>query len=808
MQTITEATAALRAAADPHPLLTVLAQTGSPALFDALLSSTSLRPLGRDNLQTPVSHRFRGAGSALLLRGLIALAPPESATASRLRAQWTGVLLTGNSACPGTVSARYLDRLAALKFVHIDLATGVTSLPDLAAHPGITLLSFTRCSLPGADLSGLDGARISELRWVGQHPSVLEDFSLSGLSGACITAISIQHVWKLTALTDWPAELVALSLQSTPSLSLPPLPDGLTRLSMAASSAPDLGALPDTLTDLILQAVSLPDLSAMAALPRLKTLTITRGTAADLCWLPRALTALSLTEPIQLSSLAGIEVAAGLTHLDLSRSADLTDITPITALPKLTSLNLRGCAGLTDLAPLRAMPSLQHILTDTTPQPTGRAGPHRAATRVVIPPAHARATRTIRELLRSNNPDATEQAVELVRALDSPELVEILLAGVSLSAEGGWQQLVGGRRFSSHRQPAVLAFIAAAEVGKSAALRSSITALRMVSPVVDCANLAALPRLRRLQLSRVKVLQSPARLQELEQLTTLALSRCVLPESATIPAGIRTFEADRLPRWHDLTALTACQRLESVTIDDVPALISTRGLSSGVLDTISLGRAEVLERIVGLESATALTRLQVTGALRLTEISDLRDHPSLSALSLHHAVRLAAVPALPVLTTLALDGAPITTLPELPALSTLSLQRCAELCALSSLGPHLASIHLLQCHQLTSIVSLADCRSLLGVHLVGCPRVSDLTPLAGLTRLRRLTIRDGPASLDLTPIATCHTLTEIDLRGCSDLSGLSVLSILPALQRVRLSRSERGRADLPPSLQRVIRWGR
>lgn len=807
MRTITEVTAALRAAAaDPHRLLTGLAQTGSPALFDALLASTSLRPLGRDSLQEPVSHRFRGAGSAHLLRGLIALAPPESATASRLRAQWTGIRLSGSEAGPDTVSARYLDRLPALRFVHIDHAVGVTALPDLAAHPGLALLSFTRCSLPGSDLSGLDGACISALRWIGQHPSVREAFTLSGLSGASIAALSIEHVWKLTAVTDWPAGLTTLSLRSTPALLLPPLPDGLTHLVMAASSAPELGALPATLIELTLQAVALPDLSGMAALPRLKSLTITRGTAADLRWLPPSLTALSLTEPIRLSSLAGIEAAAGLTHLDLSRSPELTDLTPITALPRLVSLNLQGCTGLADLAPLRELPTLQHILTDATPQPAARAVPSPRAARVV-PPAQARAVRTIRALLRSNSPDATRQAVELVRALASPELVEIVLAGVVLTADGGWQQLVGGRRFSGHRQPAVLSLIASAGVGKSAALRASITALRLVTPVVDCTDLSALPRLRRLKLSRVKTLQSPERLQELDRLQTIVLSRCALPESATIPAGVQTFEADRLPRWRDLTALSACRRLESVTIDDAPALVSTRGLVSRVLDTIALGRAEVLERIVGLESAPELTRLQVTGALRLTDISALSDHPALSALSLHHAIQLAAVPALPVLTTLALDGAPITTLPELPALSTLSLQRCSELSTLSSLGSGLTSIHLLQCHLLTSIGPLADCRSLLGVHLVGCPRVGDLSPLAGLSSLRRLTIRDCSAALDLTPLAGCRALTEVDLRGCSDLSGLSVLGLIHGLKSVRLSGAERARADLPLSLQRIVRWG-
>jgi Leucine-rich repeat (LRR) protein len=782
MRTITEATAALRAAAtDPHRLLHALAEAGDPALFDALLSSTTLRPLGGDDLQEPVSSRFRGAESALLLRGLIALAPPDSAVAARLRASWTGILLSADPDRPDTVSARYLDRLPALEKVQVESAIGVTHLSDLAAHPGLSELRFESCSLLGADLSGLSGARIETLRWSGHHPLVLEDFALSGLSGASISRLEIIVTWKITAIPDWPADLRDLTLHSAVIPDRPPLPDTLTHLHLIAVPPPDPGELPASLESLRLMGVMMSDLSGFPPLPRLRELLLTQGSAPDLRWLPPSLTTLTLSGDVQLGSLAGIEAVTGLTVVDLS-----------------------GCPEL-DRSPLSALPLLRRVLPEvpaTAPPP-----PRRRAVRTAVPPQCARAWQTIRELLRSNSPEATEQAIELVRALCSPELVEVLLSGVTLREDGGWQELSVGRRFSGHRQPAALAFLAAAGVGESAALKASVTALRVACPVLDAADLAALPELRRLSLVGVKELRSPERLSGLERLSALHLSRCALPAGMRIPPGVRRLEADRLPRWSDLSALSDCGRMESLSIGDAPSLSSLRGLSGPVLSEVDLERAEALEGVGGLSDAPALERLRITGALRLTDLSALTDHPALTQLCIQQAARLAAVPPLPALTSLTLELAPLTDLPDLPALTSLSLSRCESLVSIGQPGPALASVQLLQCERLTSIAPLAGCRGLRGVHLVGCPLLGDLSPLSGLSGLTRLTVRDSPAPLDLSPLSDCPGITELDLRGCTGLTGLSALADLPALAILRLGRTGLTRIDLPPGLRRLARWG-
>ena len=791
---VSEVTAALRAAAtDPHRLLAHLAEQADPALFDALLSSTTLQQTGTHNTQAPVSGRFRGERSAMLLRGLIALAPPDCARAARLRREWAGILLAGSRTQPQTVSARYLDRLAGLKAVHITDAAGVTALADLAAHPGLSLLSFDRCSLLLSDLSALHGACLERLRWSGQHGAVQESFSLKSLDGLSVAALEIRDVWKLTSVARWPDGLTELSVCSAPGLVLPVLPAGLTSLQLQATPRPDLAELPDTLHTLVLQAMSLPELSGLPALPRLRRLTLSGGHAADLRWLPAGLTHLTLSA--RLESIAGIEAAAGLVEVVLGGSPDLTDLEPLLRLPDLARVAVD-----------RALrPHLPRALR-ARPGPT--AAPRTRRARQEIPAAHLRATQTIRELFQNNSPAATEQAVELVRALCSPELVEILLDGVAVRAVGQWQEVVGGRRFSGHRQPAALSLIALAGVGQSLALRDGLTALQVSLPILDLADLAALPALTRLSLVGVKELRSPEVLSELERLSVLRLQRCVLPEEVSLPVGVRRLQIDRLVGHTSLALLSACGRLESVHISDAPALCSVRGLDSPVLSEVSLERAEALASTNALADCPSLSRLQISGALSLERLGGLQDHPGLRSLQVRHAVKLAAVPDLPQLTTLTLDAAPIATLPALPSLTTLSLQRCRQLRDLGQPGSRLGSVQLLHCPQLCDLTPLAASRGLTGLHLTDCPLIGDLRPLAGLSALSRLTLRDRILPLDLTPLADCPGLTELDLRGCTGLTGLEALSDLRRLTVLRLGRTGLSRTDLPVSLRRIARWGR
>ena len=810
MRTVSEVTAILRAAgSDPHRCLAALAAAASPALFDALLSSTVLKPAaGYPGVLEPVSGRFQGPHSAGVLRGLIALAPAESAAAARLRAGWTGVVLSGAAASGHTVSARYLDRLTGLKTVHIVEAVWIEDLDALAMHPGLEQLSFLRCTPQRSDLSGLHGARIDPLSWVGQHRALLGGVVLGGLHGAQIRHLDLRSLWGLSQIADWPDGLQTLQIGDAPRLQLTALPPTLTALDLSATGSISTAVLPASLTALSLAGVAVPDLSGMPPLPRLRTLCVTQGATSDLRWLPHGLTALSLSGQVGLCSLEGIEQAAGLTALDLSRCDGLTDLTPVAALSALESINLRGCTQLTDHSPLHALPMLRSIQGDA---PTPSAASRRSVGPGQAPAADPRSVSAIRELLDSNNPACTEQAIELVRALCSPELVDTLLAGVSLRPSAqqtrAWQTVAAGQGFSGHRRPALLSLIAQASIGESRILRESITNLKVTAASADVAELVALPGLSGLYLSGVKTLKHPERLAELKTLSTLKLRRSALPEGIEVPRGVRRFNADRLSHWTDLSALSGCRQLERVAIFDTPALRSLCGLSSDALEAVILGRTESLRSVAALADSLSLRRLELSIAQVLPTLAPLTDHPSLSTLTLQNAVTLSSLPDLPSLSDLSLDVAAVTELPALPSLSRLTLQRLPQLRDLGPLSEGLVSASLLQCTRLDTITPLAWCRRLRGLHLVGCPRIGDLSPLAHMAHLKRLTVRDCPQPLDLSPLADCPHLAELDLRGCTQLRGLSTLSGLPQLVLLRLERTGLSKADLPPPLRHIGRWG-
>lgn len=270
----------------------------------------------------------------------------------------------------------------------------------------------------------------------------------------------------------------------------------------------------------------------------------------------------------------------------------------------------------------------------------------------------------------------------------------------------------------------------------------------------------------------------------------------------------------------DLQPLAGLERLDDLTLEcdatDLSALAETPSLRTIRLSSPSgrarhprratetdlrpLARLPALERLEiqlettdlkALSAATSLVRLNVRSR-RLNDIRTLADLPNLRRLDLSSFVLADLDPLqhLRALTELTLNLRAlkdIRSLRDLHHLEMLSMANCAALTDLSPLEklPRLHALRLTRVAPNLSLSGLAGHPALERLYISRW-RGSDLTPLASMSTLEQLRLVRTDFS-SVAPLAGLPTLRRLTLRACTRLTDLTGLGRLPALTDLLIS---------------------
>jgi hypothetical protein len=272
-----------------------------------------------------------------------------------------------------------------------------------------------------------------------------------------------------------------------------------------------------------------------------------------------------------------------------------------------------------------------------------------------------------------------------------------------------------------------------------------VTELHFNWRLQDPAPLASLTALRKLQLggprfASLRHFGSHPALTELDlggffgQVDSIeGLEGCAQLRRISVRGPLRT-----------LAPLASCPGLEAIYLDGaaIPSLDTLPPLAK--LALLSIGSAQLMTSLAGLESAPGLEELILIQARELREPAGLPPLAALRRLEIREGglTSLQGLPTLPALEALVIEKTPLTslTLPSLPALELLDLPANAiEELALPLL-PTLASLDL-SGNPLRDLEGLGQQPKLAAITLADCP-VEDLTPLLDLPTLDTLDIRD------------------------------------------------------------------
>lgn len=282
--------------------------------------------------------------------------------------------------------------------------------------------------------------------------------------------------------------------------------------------------------------------------------------------------------------------------------------------------------------------------------------------------------------------------------------------------------------------------------------------------VVSLDFLAGLPRLERLVVSGVELLQDLSPLRELTALHTLSLTFNPDLDDLTPLASmesLRRLDLTGNEYLKDFAPLATLTNLEALVLDDCVGLRSLAFLEGFErLQRLSARRLPLLEDLRPL-AGSRLKELFVGGA-KLSDGTPLGDLTSLVELGLFEAPRLRD----------------LSFLPRLPKLRILYLDALSA--ALPTLnGPELERLFIGNCSKVRGLKALEGLPALKELTLEALP-VKDLTPLAGLHTLELLALNRCHQVRDLAPLSR-HPLRQLSL--IDPAPGLDT-SVLPADCRV------------------------
>lgn len=269
-------------------------------------------------------------------------------------------------------------------------------------------------------------------------------------------------------------------------------------------------------------------------------------------------------------------------------------------------------------------------------------------------------------------------------------------------------------------------------------------------PALECLSVedfdeAAVERLRRLQ--------APPSLRRLE-VTAYGWLNSLEGLAEDLP-----FECLRVGGRH-LVDVAGLRGWREVHIAAANSVLSLEGLASAnALERLSIGGAEELESLAGLDLAVAagspLRELHLRGFPKLVDASALRALTHLEVLELRAMPRLESV--------VGLEGKPLRSLElcDCAALTTLGDFEVAALERLDLSGTSLGD----------AVVSRLRAAGALREVGLRATQVTSLAPLAGARSLRRLDLRDCKALRDVAVLESLPSLTIVALGGSAILPG-------------------------------------
>ena len=453
----------------------------------------------------------------------------------------------------------------------------------------------------------------------------------------------------------------------------------------------------------------LPDLRHLPALRHLSLPPSTRRkTLRPLRSVP-ALVSLVVPDRTALTDITALVAHTGLQHLSLRGCSALRDLSPLRGLDALVSVDLSGCRAVRDTRPLLSLPRLEQLDLGRTPAAMTFS---RAPTVLQSRPAVsvylrrvARGTfrsrrasleqqyRRLRSLLHADDPGQQDQGLEILAALDDPELLDLFVQGSHVVAgrlHAGPALLRGGQHPHEALDIALLRALQAAAphpmLQEAASIQQltldnasntalaglqpltglqklrmiamqDVTDLSWLSPLesLEALTLQACPRLERLDGLRTGRLQAVSlkllgALEHIEihapRLEQLTISRCGALQHVTLHAPrLRTLICDHLPR---LAALTLhAPALETARLWELHSL-SDLELESDALNTVDLDQFNVMRRLpAALVDGVGLKRLSLSRMYALEGLPDLSGCGKLDTLSMYDLPLVTGLPALP-----------------------------------------------------------------------------------------------------------------------------------------------------------------
>ena len=407
------------------------------------------------------------------------------------------------------------------------------------------------------------------------------------------------------------------------------------------------------------------------------------------------------------------------------------------------------------------------------------------------------------KLLSSREIPNILMGLELSAGLEADDF-HTLVAGVSVS-QG---KLIRGKRFSGTgpAQPfldlALFGLMARAPEGSVLPKLSAqiteldLTLISQAHPLDGCTGLTQLslqigadvtpdltgfglmPRLKKLQVVGPRGWRNSAALLSLNGLQAPALTEVDLSGSRIV----------------DLSALRYSPRITQLNLSDNPELSDLSALEACAQSLIELDlrRCKQVSNLEVLKTAAKLKSIDLHECDGLISVQPLASCESLETLTLQRCANLRSLEGLAQLplqpyksydgfTSFSLDGcSALTSLAHLPAmgenLQRLSVNDCTALKSLDGLRdfPGLVAFSA-NSSGLSDLNGLCAMPALTSLSLENCPQLKDATPIGRLEKLERVELMNS--AVTTLPQAWGGPLSELQIKGCKDLTALGVLPV-------------------------------
>ena len=556
---------------------------------------------------------------------------------------------------------------------------------------------------------------------------------------------------------------------------------GLTTLNLAGHDISSLTPLAKltNLTDLNLSENNISSVSSLAKLTSLTTLNLSDNRISSVTTLAKltALTDLNLSDN-SISSLTSLSGLTALTNLDLSDNTKIKDVLPLTDLSNLTSLDLTGNTGLT-----QEKASVLYILTPPQGQTT--------VTGVIVP--------TNAELVVFANTNL-EAAVRSKLGLSTgyPVSKSGIAKMTSLTATRKEIDDLTGLEEATGLTSLDLGDNEIVNLGPLQNLSSLETLDLADNAIEDFGSLTGLGSLETLDLGQQEgvnpLVDLPRSLTGLSSLETLDLAdnqiENVSPLTGLTSLTSLDLKNNNLGDVEPLSTMTSLKRLYlrgNPALSNVKYLVDLKAASKTSID-ITLPRPV---RITDDNLATAVRNalnnrhsfnLQAGDSVFPEDMELLTTFDASNPVQGEEIENLTGLEAATNLTSLNLSGndfSSLTPLAKLVLLETLDLSE-NDISSISSLAKLTVLTDLnLSMNRISSLTTLAKLTSLTDLNLSD-NSISSLTSLSGLTALTTLNLSNNVRIRDVLPLAGLISLTDLNLEGNTAITNAKVL--YPLLQ--------------------------